>query len=64
MLGGCKGEMNEMSGGVEKFGNGQDVEWRGQLCCDYRAREVVAEIGKDFPEYSTPKMLLSQDDWW
>ena len=32
--------MNEMSGGVEKFGNWQDVEWRGQFFCDYRARDT------------------------
>ena len=38
---------------IEKFGNWQDVEWRGQFCCDYRAREIVTEIGEDFREYST-----------
>ena len=31
MLGGYKGDWNDMSGRVEKFGNWQDVEWRGQF---------------------------------
>ena len=31
MLSGCKGDRNEMSGRVEKFGNWQNVEWRGQF---------------------------------
>ena len=31
MLGGYKGDMNEMSGRVEIFRNWQDVEWRGQF---------------------------------